>query len=241
MGRQHFAVGVDIDPRSVGLFQKLVQVLQVVAGHHDEGPLFHIRVHPGGDRGTEGFRVGPVQQGHALEIYLAELHDKGQPILHAVLLPQGGQALVEPAADLRVLIAQIHGVVGVGRHALQTEQQRGAEGDRVCLALPEPAGVLFTAVAAHAAAQLGVHPGGEGPNGIVVKIDVGQGREQAVRQKAGDLLGVLPLALTGVCQPDQAADEGILQIGCLRLLAAHAGADAAAVSRRLLALKAKHV
>ena len=132
-------------------------------------------------------------------------------------------------------------MVGVGRHAFQTEQQRGAEGDRIRLALPEPAGVIFAAVAAHAAAQLSVYPGGEGPDGIVVKIDVGQGREQAVRQKAGDLLGMLPLALAGVCQPDQAADKGILQIGGLRLLAAHAGADAAAVSRRLLALKAKHI
>ena len=52
---------------------------------------------------------------------------------------------------------------------------------------------------------------------------------------------MLPLALAGVCQPDQAADKDILQIGGLRLLAAHAGADAAAVSRRLLALKAKHI
>ena len=90
VGRQHLAVGVDIDPQSVGLLQQLVQVLQVVAGHHDEGSLFHVHVHPCGDRRAEGLCVGPVQQGHALEVHLAELHDKGQPFLHAVLLPQGG-------------------------------------------------------------------------------------------------------------------------------------------------------
>ena len=74
---------------------------------------------------------------------------------------------------------------------------------------PNSSVVLFP-VATHAAAQLRVHPRGESVNGVIVKVDIGQGREEAVHQKAGDLFGVLTLALAGIRQPDQAAHQRIL-------------------------------
>ena len=88
--------------------------------------------------------------------------------------------------------------------------------------------------------KLLLHPLHKGADGFVIEIHIGQRGKQTVRQKARDLLGVLILFLAEFRQPDQAAHKAVLQIGCLRLLAAHAGADAAAAARRLLALKAKH-
>ena len=239
VGGQHLAVGVDVDAPARRLLQKLVQVLQIVAGDHDERPLLHVDVHPGGDGIAEGLRVGPVQQGHALEVHLPELHDQRQPLLHAVLPGQRGQTLVEPGVHLLVPIAQVHGVVGVGRHSLQAEQQRGAQGDGVRLSLPEPRGVAAAAAAAMPPQSL-VHPVGKGADGRVVEIHVGQRGEQPVGQQPRDLGGILLPLPADLRQPDQAAHQRVLQMGGLRLLAADARLYAAAAARRLLALKAKH-
>ena len=126
VGGQHLAVGVDVDACSGGLLQQLVQILKIVAGHHNKRPLFHVNVHPRGHGIAEAFGVGPIQQRHALEIHLSELHDEGQPFLRAVLLRQGGKTLIERLVHMLVPVAQSQGVVSVGCHALQTEQQRGA-------------------------------------------------------------------------------------------------------------------
>ena len=239
VSRQHLAVGVHPDPRAVGLLQQLVQILQIVAGHHDEGAAFHVRIHPGGNGAAEALRIGAIQQRHAAVIYPPELHQQRQPFLHAVGLPHRRQPLIKPAADLRVLIAEIHGVVGVGRHALQSEQQRGAQGNHIRLPPPEPAAILLR----HRCLPLpqpSLHPLRKGADGAAVKVHVGEGGKQAVRQQTGDLPGVLSPFFADFRQTDEAAHKGILQIGGFRLLAAHPGADAAAAPRRLLALKAKH-
>ena len=116
--RKHLAVGIHVDPRSGGLLQQLAEILQIMTGDHYERPTLYIRIHPRGNRMAERFRIGAVQQRHTLKIHLTELHDESQPFLNAVLLPQSGQALIEPRADFCLFIAQIHGVVGVCRHAL---------------------------------------------------------------------------------------------------------------------------
>ena len=116
--RKHLAVGIHVDPRSGGLLQQLTEILQIVAGNYNERPTLYIRIHPRGNRMAERFRIGAVQQRHTLKIHLTELHDESQPFLNAVLLPQSGQTLIEPRADFCLFIAQIHGVVGICRHAL---------------------------------------------------------------------------------------------------------------------------
>ena len=42
MGRQHFAMGVDVDAFALGLLQQQLQVVEVVACDDDERPLLHV-------------------------------------------------------------------------------------------------------------------------------------------------------------------------------------------------------
>ena len=239
VGRQHLRVGVYVDAPALGLLQQLIQVLQVVAGHHDEGPSLDVHVHPGGLRGAEAPGVGPVQQGHALQVHLAELHDQGQPLLHSVLLRQGAQPFDEPAGHLRVVIAQAGGVVGVGRHALHAEQQGGAEGDDVRLPLPQGEGA-----AEAPAPQLGglvLRPARKVPDGGVVKVHIGQGGEQPVRQQAQSLAVRRSGGLGRLGQADQGLYQAVLEQGSVRLLAAYAHLGAALAPGGLLALETEHI
>ena len=238
VGGQHLTMGVNVDAFTPCLLQKLVQILQIVAGDYDERAFFDVRVHPRGYGIAEGAGVGAVQQSHAPEVHLAELHDEGQPLLHGVRPVDGAQALVEPVRHRRVPAAQVQGVMGVGGHALHAEQQGGAQRDDVRLALPQ---VDHRCLAAAQTVALRRDAVGEAADGVVIEVDVGQRGEQTVYQQAGRLRRVLPAALRRLRKADELGDELILQMGGGGLLAAHAGADAALVAGSLLALETKHV
>ena len=136
VGGQHLAVGVHVDTGACRLLQQLVQVLQIVAGYHDERPPTDVRVDLCGRRVTEGGGVGLVQQGHALIVYQTKFRDEGQPLLNGVLLPQGAQPLVEPLADCLILLPKAESVMGIGCHTLHAEQQCGAQRHDVRIAAP---------------------------------------------------------------------------------------------------------
>ena len=136
VGGQHLAVGVHVDTSACRLLQQLVQVLQIVAGYHDERPPTDVRVDLCGRRVTEGGGVGLVQQGHALIVYQTKFRDEGQPLLNGVLLPQGAQPLVEPLADRLILLPKAESVMGIGCHTLHAEQQCGAQRHDVRIAAP---------------------------------------------------------------------------------------------------------
>ena len=128
--------GVHVDTGACRLLQQLVQVLQIVAGYHDERPPTDVRVDLCGRRVTEGGGVGLVQQGHALIVYQTKFRDEGQPLLNGVLLPQGAQPLVEPLADRLILLPKAESVMGIGCHTLHAEQQCGAQRHDVRIAAP---------------------------------------------------------------------------------------------------------
>ena len=237
VGREHLAVGIDVDALAGRLFQQLVQILQVVAGHHDEGAFFDVGVHPGGDGVAEGGGVGAVQQRHTLEIHLPELHDERQPLLHGVGTVQLAQALIKPRRDGRVFPAQVQAVVGVGGHALQAEEKRGAEGNGVGISLPK---LHKGSVPAAQLLPLGDDPLCEAADGGAIKIHVGEGGEQTVHEQAVGLPGAAAAFLGGLGQAHQLIEQLILEIGGFGLLAAHTRADAAGASGGLLTLKAKH-
>ena len=128
-------MGVNVDAFTPCLLQKLVQILQIMAGHHNKRPAPDIGADAGRNRIAKGLRVGAIQQRHAAEVDLTELHDQRQPFFHAVLLRQRRQSPVKPTAHLLILITQRHGVVGVGRHAFHSEKQRRPQGYNVGLTL----------------------------------------------------------------------------------------------------------
>ena len=65
MGGEHFAVGVNVDPLSLGLLQKELQVVKVMAGDDDERPFLHGQ--GDGDRGGRAVAFGVcfIEKRHA--------------------------------------------------------------------------------------------------------------------------------------------------------------------------------
>jgi len=236
-GGEHLAVGVDVDAFAFGLFEQHLQVVQVVAGHDDEGALFQGGGHLGGHGVAVGAGIGGVEQGHAGEVDLAEFHDEAEPAFDGVVVAEGLHALLEPGGDLGIGLAEDARVVGVGRHAAQAEQQRGAQGDDVGVAVEE----VFGAVGVRAA-------GGDGRaqdavahrrQVLGIEIDVGDGHEQRVHEERLDL-GVGGLAVDGAGEGDHRRGDVVLQVGGFGGLAANADLGAAFAAGGLFALETEH-
>ena len=71
MRRQHFAVGIDIDAGSLGLFQQLLQIGQVVAGNQDRRIAAHAEVDFSDLRMAVFRSIGFIQQRHCRHTELA--------------------------------------------------------------------------------------------------------------------------------------------------------------------------
>ena len=94
VGRQHFAVGVDVDALALGLLQKQLQVVQIMAGDDDEGAFFH----RAGDTvvGTGVPKVSVLAWSRSAmhrKVYLAHLQDDRQQLVHAPVLADGKERL----------------------------------------------------------------------------------------------------------------------------------------------------
>ena len=180
----------------------------------------------------------PVEQLHTGQIDLPELHDEGEPFLYRMFLPDGGEALIQPAVDLLFPEAQRLRLVGVGRHPLQAEEEGGAEGDGVGFPLPEfDHRPFFRAEGLDCRVQ----PEGVVPEGAVIEVYVCEGHKQPVFQKPGGFIRKNAGLPGGRCQPDQRTDQPVLEGGGVRLLAADPHFDAAAAAGGLLALETKHL
>ena len=121
VGREHLAVGVYVDAFALGLLQQQFQIVQVVARDHDERPFFHLQGNFCRGRSSQRFRIRTIEQGHALQIDLAQFHGQGQHLFSAEILAQGKQALVKIAVYPFVAVAHHAGVIGVGSHATHAE------------------------------------------------------------------------------------------------------------------------
>ncbi len=128
--------------------------------------------------------------------------------------------------------------MGVRSHPLQSKQEGGAQGDQIRFSFPKGNGA-----AGLAPQQLDFihHPLGKGSNGLIVKVDVGEGGKQPVRQKPVGVAGAPSGGDGSLSQINQPADQFILEMGSVRLFAANAGADTSFVAGSLLALVAKHI
>ncbi len=119
MGRQHLAVGVDVDPLALGLLQQHLEVLEVVTRDHDGLALDRRDAHRGGDGVTVGRGVGPVEQLHGQQVELTHLEGHGHGLVDTVLLGDEVERLVHEGVERRIGLAQHLGVVSVGREALE--------------------------------------------------------------------------------------------------------------------------
>ncbi len=127
VGRQHFAVRVDIDAHSFGLFQQFFEIKQVVAGNENRFSRDGRDANRRGHGVSEMLRVARVQQFHGLEIDFAAFQDERNPAVHAAVhrvQGQRGQGFGEVNVDRIVLFAEHESMVSVCRRALETVSQQ---------------------------------------------------------------------------------------------------------------------
>ena len=189
VGGQHLRVGVDVDAPACSLFQQLLCVVEVVAGNHDERPLFNGQGHLHRFRIAKRAGVGRVQQLHAAVAgFSCGLHQLPQGVGGLAGVAHGLQGGTEEPVQFRVDAAQHPGVVVVGGHAPQAEQHKAFQAAPVAIRFP-PEG-LHIVVRAGAGAGV-VHPAGQRVHGGGVKVHVGNGGEQPLHQQPG-LFGAGP-------------------------------------------------
>ena len=243
---QHLAVCIDVDPLALGLLQEQVQVAQIVPRYDDKRSLFHLQRDLRGRRDAIRLRIGSIQQRHALQVDFSHLKGHWQQFLWTSRFTHGAQTFIEKSIDGFIRISQHHGMIGIGCHTTQAKEDQRLEGADVFLRRPQILHVIIV-VARDTRVTLReqrllfpVHCCNLCKHGIIVKVDIGDGRKQALDHRAmGALGGRIFLGSTG--QPDQRARQCILQMRCGRLLAAYAlTAGAPSAPRRLFALKAKH-
>ena len=100
--------------------------MEVVAGDYNERSLFNGHGNLGRSRNPISLPVGPVKQGHAVQIHLAGLHHKRKQVFHGIaVIAHCKKPFVEKGSDRRILIAKDAGVEGIGGHALHAKEQKG--------------------------------------------------------------------------------------------------------------------
>ena len=107
---------------SFGLLQEQFQILQVVACYDDKGALFNRQGNRRRRRRAVRRRVNFVEESHAGQVNLARFHDDGQEFIHAPVFAEGSQSLQEEGVDLFAAAAQHEGMIGIGCHAAQAEE-----------------------------------------------------------------------------------------------------------------------
>ncbi len=125
VGRQHLTMGIDVDALALGLLEKLLEVLQVMAGDQD-GLARHVaHQHLGRQRVAIGAGVGRVEQGENADRDLAALQVEGQQFVENRLGPgQILERLVEEGVNGLILLAEDPGVGGIGRRTLDAVGQQ---------------------------------------------------------------------------------------------------------------------
>ena len=132
MGRQHFAVCINVDAGSLGLFEQFFQILQIMAGNQnrlafDRGDA---------DRRRHGVAVSSgirfIEQFHDPDVDFAAAQRHAQQRIHAeVRLGQEVERLMEERVDLRVLLVEDPRMVGVSGHSFQTVYDQVFQADQI--------------------------------------------------------------------------------------------------------------
>ncbi|MPM24074.1 hypothetical protein SDC9_70555 [bioreactor metagenome] len=234
VGGQHLTVGVNVHAFPSRLLQQHLEVVQVVAGHHNKGALLDFERYDGRNRIAVGFGVGRVQNGHALEVDAAELHQKGQPFLHRVIVCHRRHTLNKPSVDRWVTLAQNPCVMGIGRHTAHAEQQRGAQRDEVFV----PVKKLLCSREQTASGSFSCRPdlGRVGSDIALVKVDVGDCDKESVHNQ----VNMLSAAVTCLGKADHFTGQHILLVGHIRLFATDTRHSASGASCSLLTLETEH-
>lgn len=269
VGREHFAVGVDVDALPLALLQELLEVAQVVAADEDAWAAVGADADAADFGVAVGRGVGLVEQGHDVDAPLAGLqHDGEQRVDRGLGVGHLVEGLGEEGQDGVVGLAEACGVLVVGAHAFESQGGKFAQRSHVGILGAQDAEHEAVGQIALAVAVVGhLRPVGQrhtvslafggalgfelqavldfADEGFVVEVGTADGGEKGVDHEvthAGALAHHAPLAHQVVdgAQAAHHGDQKILQTRCLGHFAAHATHGAATVLGGFLTLETKH-
>ena len=177
-------MGVHVDALALGLLEKLLQVVQVVARDDDERAGLDLERDLG--RLGRAVRLGVrlVEHAHAGQVDLADLQHERHERVDRTRLGKCGERFHEEGVDCIVGAAEHASMVSVGGHAADAEQHERLARADVLVGTPDVGHVVVGFCDAVAGSGhgcgLGVDPLGERADVGLVEVDVGHAREQAV-------------------------------------------------------------
>ena len=120
---EHLAVGVHVHAAAFGLLQKLLEVVQVMAGDHDEGARLDLELNCRRFGFAVGGDVRVLQSRHSGQVDLTALENQRQQLVHAQIGADGPHALIQERCHSRIKLPQRLRMVGIRRHAAHAEKQ----------------------------------------------------------------------------------------------------------------------
>ena len=121
MRRKHFGVRIDIHTGSGSLFQKHLEVPQIVSGNQDPGVLANTEVDRRDFRITISLCIGFVQQCHAGNTILSGFQSQGDEVIERKRIVQSFcKSALQKCIDLLIILKQGIGMFRVCRQAFQT-------------------------------------------------------------------------------------------------------------------------
>ena len=248
--RKHFTVGIDIDPFPFCLFQKKLQVFQVMPADHDKRSFFNCKRHSDRHRIPVALSVCLIQKRHTFQIDLAHFHYDGKKLLHVQIFADGEHSFIEEGIDFLIRISQNHSVIRICRHSSETEQNQGFQRADILVCIPQQFHIVIfrsaaRLIAASASGDEGVflscHIFNLLTDRLFVEVYIGDRCKQPfdhcpVSGRGGRISAGCP------CEADQSACKFILQSGHICSLSADSGfAGASGTSCSLFTLKTKHI
>ena len=121
IGREHFAVGVNIHTGSICLSQKLFHILQIVTADKNSGAGTNADVYPG-DFGIAIFGgVCLIEQSHGRYTKFSALHNQSHQFVGRKIIVEGShKPLLKESKQRRILESEIVSMLGVSSHPFQT-------------------------------------------------------------------------------------------------------------------------
>ena len=111
--------------------------MQIMTGNNDKRSLFH------GQRNRDrygcpialGIRL--IQKCHAFQVFLSNLHDNRQKLIHPPVLSYHIESLRKEPVHILVRIAQYQRMMRIGSHAAHTKKNKGFEASDILLCIPD--------------------------------------------------------------------------------------------------------
>ena len=136
--RKHFAVRIYIHSRSLGLFQQVFDVMQVVSADQNTRILAHPDIHLCNLRIAVTGRICLVEQCHHLDTHLSRLHHLRHPFVGCQSADSNfRQCRLHERMNFPVAIPQTHGMFVISRHTFQTVNKQFFQRTQVLVCLTQ--------------------------------------------------------------------------------------------------------